>query len=96
MGRHNKVPKHLRFCHFCPTLVEDEIHFLLECKTFQCQRNDFINIISDEVENFSNFHIKEKFRILMSDHTITFHTAKYIARMFEVRSYLLKYHKNNI
>ena len=96
VGRHNKIPKHLRFCPFCPTLIEDEIHFLLECKMFQRQRDDFINIISDEVENFFNFNTNERFCILMSDHTISVHTAKYISRMLEVRSYLLKNHKNNI
>ena len=28
-GRHNKTPKEFRYCPFCPTHVETEIHFLV-------------------------------------------------------------------
>ena len=32
--RHNKIPKEIRFCPFCSTLVETEIHFLFQCSTY--------------------------------------------------------------
>ena len=95
VGRHNGIPKHMRTCPFCPTHIEDEIHFLLECKTFQSHRNDLINNIAVDIRNFSILHLNEKFNILMSNQKLTRHTAKHIARTFEVRDYLLKYHKNN-
>ena len=95
VGRHKKIPKHLRFCPFCPTYIEDEIHFLVVCKTFQTNRNDLINVLSKKMGSFSSLDVIQKFRILMSDHTIASHTAKYIARTFEVRNYLLNKHKNN-
>ena len=31
-GKHQKVPKTERFCPFCYDTVEDEIHFLINCK----------------------------------------------------------------
>ena len=34
-GRHLKIDKSLRFCPFCPNLIETEHHFLLHCKTFK-------------------------------------------------------------
>ena len=30
-GRHDKIPKEMRFCPFCPTLDETEIYFLFQC-----------------------------------------------------------------
>ena len=38
-GRHKKLPKDLRVCPFCPTLVEDELHFLLQCPTYTTMRD---------------------------------------------------------
>ena len=95
VGRHNKIPKNLRFCPFCPTHIEDEIHFLLECKTFQSHRNELIGSLSKDADYFSNLDKKEKFRLLMSNQFIAPKTAKHIARMFEVRDYLLRKHKNH-
>ena len=33
-GRHQKVPKTERFCPFCYGMIEDEIHFLINCKQY--------------------------------------------------------------
>ena len=94
VGRHNKIPKHLRFCPFCPTHIEYEIHFLLECETFHSHRKELIKSIPKEAAHFLNFDKKEKYRFLMSNQFITSETAKHIAMMFEVRDYLLRKHKN--
>ena len=96
-GRHSKNPKHLRFCPFCPSFVEDEMHFLLDCKTFQSHRNMLFDTISEEVENFLTFDRNEKFHILLnSPHTISPHTAKYIASTLNIREFLIGNHKNCI
>ena len=65
-GRHTspKTPKEERFCPFCPTKVEDEIHFLLECPTYLIPRNVLIeNIVKDNPNFISQ---KSKFLQLMS------------------------------
>ena len=35
IGRHNGIQKEMRFCPFCPGLIENEVHFLLSCSAYQ-------------------------------------------------------------
>ena len=95
VGRHKKIAKHLRFCPFCPIHLEDEIHFLLECKTFQNHRSKFINTILDITGDFPSLSIIDKFRVIMTKKEITPHSAIYVTRLFAIREYLLNHHKNN-
>jgi hypothetical protein len=37
-GRYSDVPKQMRFCPNCPSVVEDEGHFLIECPAYSCTR----------------------------------------------------------
>ena len=37
-GRHQNIDKNLRFRPFCPTRIEDEMHFLLECECYAIHR----------------------------------------------------------
>ena len=37
-GRHSKIERQLRFCPFCPTIIEDEIHFLVQCPNYKDMR----------------------------------------------------------
>jgi hypothetical protein len=37
-GRYSDVPKQMRFCPNCPSVVEDEGHFLIECPAYSCIR----------------------------------------------------------
>ena len=41
-GWHNNIPRDLRYCPFCPTRVETEIHFLLECNAYVDERNQLL------------------------------------------------------
>ena len=34
IGRHKNIPKELRFCPFCPNVVETEMHFILHCPVY--------------------------------------------------------------
>ena len=34
IGRHQNIPKKLRFCQFCPNMVETEVHFLFYCVAY--------------------------------------------------------------
>ena len=66
-GRHTRpiIPRNERFCPFCPTNVEDEIHFITQCAAYENRPNLF-NKIETEVPNFSNMNYQEKFIFLMS------------------------------
>ena len=37
-GRHSRIERPLRFCPFCPTMIEDELHFLIQCPTYKEMR----------------------------------------------------------
>lgn len=42
-GRHLGIESKFRFCSFCPNHVEDEKHFLMECKPFSNLRNELFH-----------------------------------------------------
>ena len=96
-GRHLKMDKNLRFCPFCPSAVEDEIHFLLKCKGLEYQKKIFLKTLSDKnlIPNFQFWNDEEKFKILMTDSVILPHTANYITKIFHTREFLMSQHKNN-
>ena len=93
-GRHQRIEKNLRFCPFCPTKIEDEFHFLLECQVFKTPREELIKAAM-EVGNFSQLGKLEKFVTLFSNQEIIPHTASCIHRMFYIREYILGKHKNH-
>ena len=66
-GRHKRplVPKEERFCPFCPSKIENEIHFLTQCRAYK-NRNGLFNMIKTEVSNFANLDNKAQFIFLMS------------------------------
>ena len=41
-GRHSKIEWQLRFCPFCPTIIEDEIHFLVQCPNYKDMRENLL------------------------------------------------------
>ena len=41
-GRHSKIERQLRFCPFCPTIIEDEIHFLFQCPNYKDMRENLL------------------------------------------------------
>ena len=95
-GRHQNIEKECRFCPFCPQQVEDEMHFLLDCKCFSSLRNDLLVKIHSENQLFPHVDNKEKFVILMCFKNIIPITAQYIFQSFQIREYILEKHKNNI
>ena len=46
IGRYSKpcIPKESRFCHFCKTIVEDEIHFIYDCPIYEDLRKKYYSI----------------------------------------------------
>ena len=93
-GRHQKIDKNQRFCPFCPGLVEDEIHFLLECNCFEEHRTRFLENINANIDYVLPREKKELFTTLMSDEDTIKLTAQYIFDISQIRDFLLKRHKN--
>ena len=93
-GRHQSIEKHLRFCPLCKDKVEDEIHFLIECKYFIELRKELIAKANRETRNFTALNSTEKFIFLMSNDNFTHLTAKYISQALSIRAFLLEEHKN--
>ena len=94
-GRHLNIERHCRFCPFCPRVVENEMHFLLECSCLSKIRAELFEKAYEVLPFFRNINNEQKFVLLMSDSKFIPLTAKYARRMMEVRNFLLENHKNN-
>ena len=87
-GRHNNTPKEARFCPFCPTSVETETHFLIECPTYETIRQEIMTPLVNHKSSFKHYTEKEKFQYILSEENIIF-TAKFVLRCFEIRTFLI-------
>ena len=66
-GRHTRpmTPRDERFCHMCENTVEDESHFLAECKLYGNQ-NEFWRTIYTKFPQTAHLNSKEKLAFLMT------------------------------
>ena len=94
-GRHvsPKTPKDKRFCPFCPDKVEDEIHFLLECRTYNIPRNELMNNLENPPA--PPLAVQDKFKEIMSPQNAQF-VAKTVDILFEIRNFLVYKPKRTI
>ena len=92
-GRHQRIDKDQRFCPFCPTKIEDEHHFLMECQVFSTLRVELFNKVLKEEGDFMHLENSEKFVTLLNNPAVIRHTANHIFRTFHIREYLLRNHK---
>ena len=84
-----KTPKEERFCPFCPNVVEDEVHFLVDCPVYSPPRNDDMTNYMLHKNPF--FHLKsskEKFFALMTPENAQF-VSKIVHNFFDIRSFLV-------
>ena len=95
-GRHLGIDKNERFCKFCLDKVEDEIHFLINCKTFEMHRKNLFDIANNNLYYFHRFNDKAKLIALLNNPKITQYTGSYLCKTLEIREFLLGKHKNNI
>ena len=81
-----RLPPESRLCQVCnEQKVEDEFHFLFECKIFEQERFLWLNKLRLAV----NFHQKtqeEKLDLVLNEHTNVKLTAQYIIDIFDSRS----------
>ena len=92
IGRHKNIPKELRFCPFCPNVVETEMHFILHCLVYEPLRTGMIVPISIVKPSFTFYTNEEKLQYLLSN-IHNFNTYKYISKAFELRTFLSSYPK---
>ena len=91
-GRHQNIEKNRRFCPFCINSIEDEIHFLLECKFYANQREELFTSINEKIRdnNMQFYNKNEKFVNLLSNIDFIPFTAHYLVSAFHTREHLLE------
>ena len=93
-GRHQRpiIPRENRFCFICANKIEDEQHFLLECKLYGSQ-NKFTRLIENSDDTFTTLTNDEKFIHLMTqeDEQTTEHIAKEIRNRQNLRDLIYEY-----
>ena len=94
-GRHKKIEKQLRVCPFCPSVIEDEVHFITTCPSYHGIRENLFAVLPAlswtlYTDKFSLF------KYLMTNKNAVKHTAKFIARAFAIREFLMAKHSNHM
>ena len=65
-GRHENIPKEIRFCPFCKNQVEDEVHFFIQCKTYNIFRKTaFVKYLNDPI--FQRSDVSRQFTFILED-----------------------------
>ena len=89
-GRYKKIKTDERFCKYCQAKeVEDEIHFLMKCQMFACERDKLFSYIEKACRNFQYLSEENKFLWLMTseDTLVIEKLASYIFTCFDIRKY---------
>ena len=84
-GRHQKVPKTERFCPFCYGMIEDELHFLINCKQYDALRGPLLKECREARKSFSYYSNKEKFIFIMTYNLLSDKLAKFISDAIKIR-----------
>ena len=94
-GRHANIDRDRRFCPFCPSLVEDEFHFLIKCPVYAHLRDKLLSEIKNSIPDFY-YPTDEMFLFwfLLKCPNISYRTAHFITLANDLRSFLLSRHKN--
>ena len=91
-GRHNKIPKHKRFCPFCPSEVEDEAHFLIACHSLSHLRKQYLEPLTEIIDGFETLSLNDKFKKLMCK--LDFNLYKFISEGTDLRTFLVSKFRN--
>ena len=94
-GRHNGLKIFERECKLCPgNIVEDEMHFLLSCKTLNTLREKLIAETRNTFPRFCDTSKEQQMIYLLSDNTIASATGTFIKNGIELREFIMNKHKN--
>ena len=88
-GRYTKLKTDIskRLCLVCYT-IEDEVHFLINCKLYEPERQRLFLMINEKKQNFQSLDDVEKFTFLLSnpDNQLIVWIGKFIYKCFQARS----------
>ena len=87
VGRHGKIPKNERYCPFCPTLIEDEMHFLLLCPAYSTNRAELLDEVNRGMQQMDQ---ESLFAFLMTNSDIIHITANFLKTAIHIRVSLEK------
>ena len=87
-GRHSNIDKALRFCPFCPNIIEDEKHFLIQCQTYKYIRSGLYSETSAISPSICYQTHDYKFLTLMRD-VNTVPVSRFISKAMELREFLI-------
>ena len=90
-GRHLNVDKNLRFCPFCPGIVEDEKHFIARCPQYRHLRTELLNNAKDTIPSILNHSDDQKLIYLVSKTPSL--VSKFSFKALQLRDFLLAQHK---
>ena len=91
-GRHLNIPNNERYCPLCKTnQIEDEKHFLLNCKSLENQRDTFnVNILNIlDHKNIFNTYNKIPFLLNNNSYKVLKLTSSFISNCMNIRKSLL-------
>ena len=83
-GRHFKLEIKERLCPLCQT-VEDEIHFLIDCETYEKPRKAILERCTELKPQFGHYTSKEKFIFIMTSPLLACMVADYLTEAFVTR-----------
>ena len=90
-GRHQNIDRNFRFCPCCPNAIQDEMHFLLDCKPYQPLRCEFLYKVKKYIPSLFLQSENQKFCSLMNLTPCI--TSQFILKASELREFLLCKHK---
>ena len=91
-GRYEKMPRDERICYFCTgSKIEDENHFLLDCKAYSQIRDTFFSKLETKIPDFKSLPHDTLISLLMnsSDYFINCQLVSFISQCFELRTKLI-------
>ena len=88
-GRYSNLDKEQRFCPFCPDSIEDEKHFLTECKAYKNERRIFYTDIEKDYRPFILKNGSEKMIFLLSNKNMIKKTSRFIYECTQLRADML-------
>ena len=89
-GRHRNIASDKRFCIFCKTEIEDEIHFVIKCKIYDHLRKPLIEECVNLKPNFQYYTERQKFVFILTNDYLQTMLAKFVFLAEDLRDFLLK------
>ena len=90
VGRYTRTPLEQRICPICKDGIEDEFHFLIQCKALELNRKVLFCNLSDIVPSFVNMSEQDKFSFILKSNDTDISTASVagISDMYDLNIHL--------